>query len=128
MAEIVQEEVFKAIFESMPAEVSFVDQEDKVAFFNKGMNRIFPRPEGIIGRPVQKCHPSKSLQVVEQILQDFKDGKRDVAEFWIDHKDRKILIRYFPVRNTDGQYLGTLEFTIDITDIQQITGEKRLLD
>jgi PAS domain S-box-containing protein len=128
MAGTLQEEVFKAIFESMPAEVSFVDKEDKVAFFNKGMNRVFPRPESIIGRPVQKCHPTKSLQVVERILQDFKDGKRDVAEFWIDHKDRKLLIRYYPVHNKDGQYLGTLEFTIDITDIQRITGEKRLLD
>lgn len=128
MAGTLPEEVYKAIFEAMPAEVSFVDVDDKVAFFNKGMNRIFPRPDAIIGRPVQKCHPQKSLNVVEQILQDFKSGKRENAEFWIDHKDRKILIRYFPVHDTNGQYLGTLEFTIDITDIQKIKGEKRLLD
>lgn len=120
--------MYNAIFEAIPAEVSFVDVEDKVAFFNKGMNRIFPRPDAVLGRPVKKCHPQKSVHVVEQILEDFKSGKRDVAEFWIDHKGRKILIRYFPVRDLKGKYLGTLEFTLDITDLQKITGEKRLLD
>ncbi|MFW9830951.1 MAG: PAS domain-containing protein [Candidatus Thorarchaeota archaeon] len=128
MAGSLKEEVYKAIFEAMPAEVSFVDVDDRVVFFNKGMNRIFPRPDAIIGRRVQQCHPHKSLNVVERILQDFKAGKRENAEFWIDHKNRKILIRYFPVRDNNEQYLGTLEFTIDITDIQKIEGEKRLLD
>lgn len=121
-------ETFSAIFEAIPAEVSFVDVDDKVAYFNKGMNRIFPRPDAVLGRPVKQCHPSKSVHIVEKILEDFKRGKRDVAEFWIDHKDRKILIRYFPIHDSEGKYLGTLEFTLDITDIKQIEGEKRLLD
>ena len=74
------------------------------------------------------CHPQKSLHVVNRILQDFREGKRDVAEFWINLNGRLIYIRYFAVRDESGEYLGTLEVTQDITDIKKIEGEKRLLD
>jgi DUF438 domain-containing protein len=74
------------------------------------------------------CHPQKSIHVVNRIVGDFRSGRRDVAEFWIQHQGRFVHIRYFAVRNEDGQYLGTLEVTQDITDIKKLDGEKRLLD
>ncbi len=128
MIEKLSSETIEAIFEALPVEVSFVDSEDTVRFFNKGMNRIFPRPEAVLGRKVQDCHPKKSLHPVNRILEDFKNGKRDDATFWINLGGRKVLIRYFPVRSKDGEYIGCLEVTQDITDIQNIEGEKRLLD
>jgi hypothetical protein len=128
MLENLSPRTIEAIFEALPVEVSFVDEEDSVRFFNKGMNRIFPRPETILGRKVQACHPKKSLHVVSRILEEFKNGTRHEATFWIDLKGRKILIRYFPVRTKQGEYLGCLEVTQDITDLQKIEGEKRLLD
>ena len=115
------------IFEALPVEVSFVDADGTVRYFNKGMKRIFPRPESVVGRKVQDCHPKKSLAKVEEILRGFKAGTLDKAEFWIDLQGKKVLIRYFPVKDKDGKYLGCLEVTQDITSIQKLEGEKRLL-
>jgi DUF438 domain-containing protein len=78
--------------------------------------------------PVQKCHPQKSVHLINRSLEDFKAGRREVAEFWIDMADRKIHIRYFPVRGPDGQYSGCLEVVQDITEIQSLQGQRRLLD
>jgi len=118
----------RAILDTLPIDITFVDREDKVRYFNKSKERIFPRTKAVIGRKVQMCHPQKSLHVVNKILQDFREGKRDVAEFWINLDGRVIYIRYFAVRDESGEYLGTLEVTQDITDIKKIEGEKRLLD
>ncbi len=128
MIENVSEEELEAILETLPVEVSFVNKKDEVRYFNKGMKRIFPRPSSVMGKKVQNCHPPKSLDKVMRIINDFKAGKRDNAEFWIDLRRRKIYIRYFAVRNEKGEYLGCLEVSQDITDIQKLEGEKRLLD
>jgi hypothetical protein len=123
----IRKEVLDAVLDALPVEMSFVDENDVVRYFNKDGDRIFPRPPAVIGRKVQDCHPKKSLHKVNQILDDFKGNKRSSAEFWIDLKGRKIYIRYFAVRGKDGKYLGCLEVSQDITDIQKIKGEKRLL-
>jgi hypothetical protein len=123
----IRKEVLAAVLDALPVEISFVDENDTVRYFNKNGDRIFPRPPAVIGRKVQDCHPKKSLHKVNQILDDFKNNKRSSAEFWIDLKNRKIYIRYFAVRDKNGKYLGCLEVSQDITDIQKIKGEKRLL-
>ncbi len=128
MLEKLTPETIEAIFDALPVEISFVDKDDAVQFFNKGANRIFPRPKGVLGKKVQNCHPKHSLHAVNRILEEFKNGTRSAAAFWIDLQGRKIYIRYFPVRGKNGEYLGCLEATQDITDIQKIEGEKRLLD
>jgi len=116
-----------ALLETLPVEISFVDENDTVRYFNKDGNRIFPRSPSVIGRKVQDCHPKKSLHKVNQILNDFKNNRRDVAEFWIEMRGRKVYIRYFAVRDKNRKYLGCLEVTQDITNIKKIEGEKRLL-
>jgi len=122
-----KEEV-EAVLDSLPVDISFIDKEDRVKYFNKAEGRIFVRTKAVIGRKVQLCHPQKSVHVVNKILEAFKTGKKDVAEFWISLNNRLILIRYFAVRDKNGKYLGTVEVTQDITDIKKIQGEKRLLD
>lgn len=119
-----KEEV-EALLNTLPVDITFVDKEDTVRYFNQSKERIFPRTKAVIGRKVQQCHPQQSVHKVEQILTGFKNNKLDVAEFWINLKGRLIYIRYFPVRK-NGEYLGTLEVTQDITDIKKIEGEKRL--
>jgi len=128
MIEKLSYEVIEALLDALPVDITFVDEDDRVRYFNKEGKRIFARSRKIIGIKVQKCHPQKSIHVVNQILDDFRNNKRDSANFWIDLKGRKIHIRYFAVRDKEGKYLGCLEATQDITDIQKITGEKRLLD
>jgi len=127
------DDVLNAVLETIPVQISVIDENDRVLGWNKHETRIFKRPVGVIGRDVRNCHPKRSLGKVEQILREMKDGKRDEATFWIglpigESKEKhKVLIQYFALRNEDGKYLGCLEASQDISDIQKITGEKRLL-
>jgi PAS domain S-box-containing protein len=121
-------EELEALLDSLPVDITFVDKEDAVKYFSKAEKRIFVRTKAIIGRKVQMCHPKKSVHIVNKIVESFKKGKKDVAEFWIPMNNRLIYIRYFAVRDKNGKYLGTMEVTQDITDIKKIEGEKRLLD
>ncbi|RME33271.1 MAG: DUF438 domain-containing protein [Thermoflexia bacterium] len=116
------------ILNALPVEITYVDAEDTVRYFNRPRERTFLRPPAAIGRKVQKCHPPASLHRVQRILDDFRAGKRDVAEFWIQMQGRFIHIRYFPLRDEQGVYRGTLEVVQDVTDIRALEGERRLLD
>ncbi|MFQ6086258.1 MAG: PAS domain-containing protein [Candidatus Bathyarchaeia archaeon] len=127
MIENLSKETIETMLNALPVEISFVDHTDTLRYFNKNGDRIFPRPRSAIGRKVQNCHPQKSLHKVNQILEGFKAGTLDQARFWIDLRGRKVYIRYFPVRDERGRYIGALEATEDITDIKTIEGEKRLL-
>lgn len=122
-------DVLAAMLNTLPLELSFVDADDRVRYFShEHQAKIFPRSRGAIGRAVQQCHPPKSVDKVNAILASFKSGERDVAEFWLDMRGRKVHVRYFAVRSPEGAYLGTLETVQDITPIQQIQGQRRLVD
>jgi hypothetical protein len=116
----------QALLNTLPLEITFVDADDRVRYFNEGKDRIFVRTRAVIGRPVVNCHPPKSLAAVEKIVEDLRSGRADHHDFWIDRDGRKILIRYFAVRDPAGKYLGTLEVTQDITAARALQGEKRL--
>jgi PAS domain S-box-containing protein len=117
----------EAIFNSLPFDLTFVDKEDTVRYFSQSKERIFARTKAVIGRKVQQCHPQKSLKMVNQILEDFKSGRRAVADFWLHLDGRLVYIRYLAVRSETGDYLGCLEVTQDITNLKSIEGDKRLL-
>jgi hypothetical protein len=124
----VDRDVMAAILNTLPVELSFVDKNDTVRYFShENREKIFPRTRGVIGMTVQNCHPEKSVHLVNQILADFKAGRRSVAEFWIETGGRFVHIRYFPVRSPEGEYLGTLEVVQDAAGIRALTGERRLL-
>jgi len=116
------------ILTHIPFDITFVNENDEVEYYSQGKERIFPRSPGIIGRTVQRCHPPKSVHVVEKILLEFKSGNKDVAEFWIRAGEKMVHIRYFAVRDKQGSYKGTLEVSQEITDIKLLKGERRLLD
>jgi len=128
MIENLNKEQLEGLLEAIPVEISFVDENDLARFWNKHETRIFKRPISAIGKSVQDCHPKQSVDKVNQVLSDLKSGKRESADFWINLGDKKVYIRYFPVRDKTGKYLGTLEATQDITQIKKIEGEKRLLE
>jgi DUF438 domain-containing protein len=115
------------IFQTLPVDITFVDSDDRVAFFSEGPDRIFARSKAVVGRKVQYCHPPKSVSIVDQILNDFRAGRQSVAEFWIDFHERFVHIRYFAVRDADNRYLGTLEVTQNLTPLRALQGERRLL-
>ena len=115
-----------AVLNMLPVDITFVDKEDKVRYFSDSKERIFLRTKSVIGIKVQNCHPPQSLEAVEKILKSFKEGKRDVVDFWINAEGKFVYIRYFAVRDEAGSYLGTLEVSQDLTEIKTLEGEKRL--
>jgi len=117
-----------AVFNTLPVDLTFVDNEDTVRFFTQGKERIFQRNKTIIGRKVQFCHPPSSVHVVEQILNDFKSGKQESAAFWINMHGKFIHIAYYAVRSEEKEYLGTLEVSQDITGLRALKGERRILE
>lgn len=115
------------IFNALPVDMTFVDEHNKVRYFSRPKDRFFPRSPAIIGRDVDKCHPPESVHVVHQIVESFRSGNRDTATFWINLKGKMILIQYFALRNSEGEYKGVLEVSQDITEIKSLEGERRLL-
>ena len=128
------DEVLEAVLETIPIEFSVLDANDEVLAWNKHKTRIFKRPEAVVGRNVRKCHPEKSLDKVEKIISEMKEGKRDKARFWIDlelpdyEEKQKVMIEYYALRDKNGEYIGCLEASQNITGIQKLTGQQRLLD
>lgn len=120
-------EQLEAVMNHLPVDLTFIDENDVVRYFSHGKERIFARTKAVIGRTVQNCHPPQSVHVVNELLADFKSGKKDAEDFWIPFKDKFVYIRYFAVRAADGRYLGTLEFTQNIAPIRALEGQKRIL-
>jgi DUF438 domain-containing protein len=120
-------DVLLGLFDTLPVDVSFVNADDEVAYFNlPSAGRIFPRTRLDIGRRVQRCHPLQSVDKVQRILNDFRAKKRSTADFWLELRGKFIYIRYFAIYGKDGVYQGTLEVSQDCTEIRALQGEKRL--
>lgn len=120
-------EDLRVILNTLPVDITFIDKENKVAYFSHSKDRIFLRTPSVIGRDVENCHPPKSIEMVKKVIEDLKEGRKQSHDFWLNLKGRLIYIRYFAVRNEFGEYLGILEVTQDITEIKKIEGEKRLI-
>ena len=116
------------IFNNLPVDITFVDENNKVRFFSTPKDRIFPRSPAVIGREVNNCHPPASVHIVEEIVDKFRGGKENSVKFWLNLGDKTILIRYFALWDKDNIFRGVLEVSEDITDIKEIRGEKKLLD
>ncbi|SHE82647.1 DUF438 domain-containing protein [Alkalibacter saccharofermentans] len=121
-------EEINAMLNVLPVDITFVDKNGKVKYFSQGKERIFARPKTIIGREVKNCHPPSSVHIVEKIVEDLKSGKKDHEDFWINFGDKFVLIKYFAVRDADGEFLGVVEVSQDVKPIQELQGEKRLAD
>ncbi len=116
------------LLNNLPIDITFVDENDKVKFFSKPEERFFPRSPAIIGRDVKNCHPPESVHIVEKIVNSFKNGEKDTEQFWLKMKGKFILIQYFALRNSKGEYKGVLEASQEVSEIRTLEGEKRLLD
>ena len=116
------------LLKTLPIDITFVDEHDRVIFYNRGEERVFPRSAGIIGREVKFCHPPKSVGTVLKIVENFRAGTQNEANFWFNYRGRLIYVRYFAVRDKDKNYKGVIEMSQDITDIKTIEGERRLLE
>lgn len=124
---ILSSKEISCILNTIPGDMTFVDKDNIVKYFSQGKERIFARTKAVIGRSVENCHPPASVNVVDKLVDDLRTGKKDSESFWIKMGDKYVMISYFAVRDENGEFLGTLEFSQDIAPIQAITGEKRLI-
>ncbi|MGD9678199.1 MAG: DUF438 domain-containing protein [Vulcanibacillus sp.] len=115
------------ILDMLPVEVTFIDKDDTVKYFSHGEERIFTRTKAIIGRTVQNCHPPASIHIVNKMLEDFKSGKKDYEDFWIEMGEMFVYIKYFALRDKENKYIGTIEVTQNIKTLRELKGEKRLM-
>lgn len=116
------------ILNALPIDMTFIDADDKVKYFNQAKERIFARTKSVIGRTVQNCHPPQSVNTVERLLEDFKSGAKDQESFWINSRGMFVLINYYAIRDDHGKYMGTLEVTQNVKSIRELEGEKRILE
>jgi hypothetical protein len=116
------------ILNILPVDITFVDVHNQVKYFNNTKHRVFPRNPSIIGRDVKNCHPQKSVAIVERIIDSFKNGNKDTAEFWLNFNNSMIYITYLALRDNQNKYIGVLEISQDITNLRALQGERRLLD
>ena len=116
-----------AILNTLPVDITFVDRNDKVKYFSQSNERIFQRNRAILNRDVRHCHPPASAHIVDKILEDFRSGRQNSAPFWINMRGQFIHIEYFALRNEQGEYLGTLEVSQNLTGYRALEGEQRIL-
>lgn len=116
------------MFRTLPLDLTYVDENDRVIFYNRGEERVFPRSAGIIGREVRFCHPPKSVDTVLKILEAFRKGEQNEASFWFNYREKLIYVRYFAVRDAQKIYRGVIEMSQDISETKKIEGERRLLE
>ncbi len=127
MIENIESKRLEAMLSALPVDFTFIDDDDRIRFFNKNGDRIFSRSREIIGKKVHDCHPERVLHMLQRVIDEMKAGSRDSAEFWMDRDEMKVYIKFIAVRGEEGEYLGCLETSQDITDIMMIRGEKRTL-
>ena len=120
-------EQINLIYQHLPIDISFVDENELVKFYSDTDHRIFPRSKNVIGRQVSNCHPRKSVHIVEEIVAKFRSSEQDKAEFWINKPEVFLYIVYFAVRDKQGRFRGVLEMMQDCTHIRELTGSQTLL-
>ena len=120
-------EQINLLYQHLPVDISFVDENEIVKFYTDTKHRVFPRSKGVIGREVRNCHPPKSLYLVEEIIEKFRSGEQSKAEFWINKPGTFIYIIYVAIRDKNGKFRGVMEMMQDCTHIRAMEGEQRLL-
>ena len=121
------ESALEVMLNTLPVEINVVDAEDTICYVNQSRQRIFPRTKSVIGQKVQLCHPTEVRPLVDCMLQDFRNGRRDVAEFWKETRGLFLHTRYFALRDAEGGYLGTLEVAQDVSRIRSLEDEQRMV-
>ena len=120
-------EQINLVYQHMPVDLSYVDENEIVRFYTDTKHRVFPRSKNVIGRDVKNCHPKKSVHIVEEIIEKFRSGEQNEAEFWINKPEIFIYIKYVAIRDEDGKFRGILEMMQDCTHIRALTGSQTLL-
>ena len=124
--------IAEAILETLPLEMTLIDENDRIVWWNTRRPRIFKRSDDILGRDVRWCHSAESNRTIDRLLREMKAGERDAARMWFDRTEngvpQKLLIDYIAVRDGSGRYLGCIETLQDVLPLGALEGERKTLD
>jgi uncharacterized protein len=125
-------EIVDAILETIPLEMTVLDEKDRIVWWNTRRPRVFGRADDMLGRDVRSCHSETSVAMIDVILGEMKAGKRERAHFWYNRiaegVPQKLVVDYIAIRDGSGRYVGCLETLQDVAPFRYIEGEKRELD
>ena len=99
------------IFSTIPFEIDLIDSTNHFAWFSDKPNREHVRNTASLGETVQECHPPMAVPAVMSIINSFREGKKDVVTRPLWMNGHRSLIQYYALRDINGHYLGTIEFT-----------------
>jgi PAS domain S-box-containing protein len=114
-----------AILNALPIEFIFVDENDRLQYCNKAERQAQMRQREILGRDIRNCHKPESLPRTDQMLEDFRSGRKDENEFWVDGLGVELLNRFLAVRDESGEYLGCIEYLLDFTALEKLAEAKK---
>jgi PAS domain S-box-containing protein len=128
MIENLSKEQIESMFNALPFQMLFIDENDLIQFWNDSPARLTQAPsEDIVGKDVRDCHKEESLPMLEKFISDLKSGKADEAEFWvgIEGTEFKALNRFFAIRDKEGKYLGMMEYLLNFSYLDVIAEQKK---
>lgn len=111
-------EQLEAIFNLLPIDITFIDENEILRFFTNKQN-IFSRPLSALGREVYACHPARVVPVVRQMIADFKAKKIDHMEIWMKKPGNPVKVQYLAVYGKNDEYIGTLELVQSFGEIMK---------
>lgn len=116
-----------AILNHLPLNITFVDKDDTIKYFSRPVEGVFQREESILNRDLRKCHSNDSMEKVEKVIDDFKNGRKSRAASWKNKDGKMIYTEYIALHNEKGEYLGILEVSQNIQLYRELKGEQRTL-
>jgi len=121
-------ELLGPLLEVIPLDLAVIDDQDRLIWWNRHLERMFKIPMDALGVDVRQCHPEKSVPVIDRMLNEMKSGRRDAFRMWFNRRGRgMVVIDYIALRGEDGTYLGCAEIDQDVEQYRRLSGEDRSL-
>lgn len=116
-------EQLNAIFRTIPQEMDVLDENDRIVWSSMNKNRLFKRTEKDIGKTVFEVHPDHSQRHVKEVLNQMHAGNRKNISIMITKDEQPINISFYSLHNEDGKYIGCIEVTQAVKNLQ-VKGSK----
>ena len=109
----------EAFFEAIPIRMTILDANNNIQGMNtEAWGRVKVNVEERLGNSILDCHSPESASNVMKVIEDLKSGRENVIKRTFQPKDSKKAYQelYTPIRDGEGNFLGTLHLMYDISE------------